>query len=140
MFLHLFLFYKGRTWGQRGLSLYNMKKHILIVGLSCLTFFTSCKSDAQKALDITEKLTREYIEAIRCAKTRNEAIDIQNHFEDRVLFEVKKIMGTTSEEEAEQKIMMSKDVSWEDIQRIETLSKEVRRVENEVGERLNVRL
>ena len=50
--------------------------------------------------------------------------------------EVNKIMGTTSEEEAEQKIMLSKDISWEDIQRIEALAKEMDKVEREARNRL----
>lgn len=113
-----------------------MKKNILIVGLSCLTFFTSCKSDAQKALDITEELSIECIHAMRQAKTWDELIDTKDQFEDRLFYEVKKIMGTTSVEEAEQKLMMSKDVSWEDIQRIEALGKEMDEVEREMRNRL----
>lgn len=114
-----------------------MKTTKLLITLAlCLITFTGCKSDAQKALDKMEELAYEYIYTIRHAKTWDEMKGAKHEFEDRMSFEVNKIMGTTSEEEAEQKIMLSKDISWEDIQRIEALAKEMDKVEREVRNRL----
>lgn len=113
-----------------------MKKNILIVGLFSFTVFVGCQSNAERAIDKAEELSKEYINNLNNAKTKEEVQKIRKEHKERVSFEIRKIMGASSEKEAEQKLKDSEtDLKWEDIQRTKRIGEEIKRAEKKAIER-----
>lgn len=107
-----------------------MKKNILIVGLFSFTVLVGCQSNAEKAIDKAEELSKEYVNNLNNAKTKEEVQKIRKEHKERASFELRKIMGASSENEAEQKLKDSEtDLNWEDIQRAKRIGEEIKRAE-----------
>ncbi len=107
-----------------------MKRIILVVGVLCFSILTGCKSDAEKAIDKAEQLSKEYINDLNNARTEEEVRKIRKEHKERASFELRKVMGASSEKEAEQKLKNSEtSLEWEDIQRAKRIGEDVERAE-----------
>ena len=107
-----------------------MKKTILIIGISCFTSLVGCQSNAEKAIDKVDEIANEYIDALNNARTKEEVQKARKEHKERASFELRKIMGASSDREAEQKLMESQnDLEWEDIQRAKRIGEEIERAE-----------
>ena len=107
-----------------------MKKNILIVGFWGFTVLVGCQSNAERAIDKAEELSKEYINNLNNAKTKEEVQKIRKEHKERTSFEIRKIMGASSEKEAEQKLKDSEtDLKWEDIQRTKRIGEEIKKAE-----------
>ena len=107
-----------------------MRRIILIAGVLCFSVLTGCKSDAEKAIDKAEQLSKEYIENLNNARTKEEIQRIRKEHKERASFELRKVMGTASEKEAEQKLKDSEtSLKWEDIQRAKRIGENVEKAE-----------
>lgn len=112
------------------------KKIILIVVIFCSTILSSCKSDAERAIDKAEEIAKEYIDVLNNASTKEDVQKARKEYKERTSFEIRKIMGANSEEEAERKLMNSeKDLEWEDIQRAKRIGEEIERAEKNAMDR-----
>ena len=95
-----------------------MNRIIFIAGIMFFTILTGCKPDAKKAIDKAEEIAKEYNNDLNNAKTKEEVQELRKEFKERGSFELRKIMGASSDKEAEQMLMNSEtDLEWEDIQR-----------------------
>ena len=100
------------------------------MGGLCLLVLTGCKSDAEKAIDKADQLSREYINDLNNARTEEEVRRIRKEHRERSSFELRKVMGASSEKEAEQKLKDSEtSLEWEDIQRAKRIGEEVKSAE-----------
>ena len=107
-----------------------MKRFFLIVGVLFFTVLTGCKPDAKKAIDKAVEIAKEYINDLNNARTKEEVQILRKEYKERVSFELRKIMGVSSDKEAEQKLKDSEtDLEWEDIQRAKRIGEEIERAE-----------
>ena len=107
-----------------------MNRIIFIAGIMFFTILTGCKPDAKKAIDKAEEIAKEYINDLNNAKTKKEVQELRKEFKERGSFELRKIMGASSDKEAEQMLMNSEtDLEWEDIQRAKRIGEEINRAE-----------
>lgn len=114
-----------------------MRKIIFIAGVMFFTTLTGCKPDAKKAIDKAEEIAKEYINDLNNARTKEEVQKLRKEYKERGSFELRKIMGASSEKEAEQKLMNSEtDLDWEDIQRAKRIGEEIERAERNAVNRV----
>ena len=73
------------------------------MGGLCLLVLTGCKSDAEKAIDKADQLSREYINDLNNARTEEEVWKIRKEHKERASFELRKVMGASSEKEIKRK-------------------------------------
>ena len=107
-----------------------MNRIIFIAGIMFFTILTGCKPDAKKTIDKAEEIAKEYINDLNNAKTKEEVQELRKEFKERGSFELRKIMGASSDKEAEQMLMNSEtDLEWEDIQRAKRIGEEINRAE-----------
>lgn len=107
-----------------------MNRIIFIAGIMFFTILIGCKPDAKKAIDKAEEIAKEYINDLNNAKTKEEVQVLRKEFKERGSFELRKIMGASSDKEAEQMLMNSEtDLEWEDIQRAKRIGEEINRAE-----------
>lgn len=96
----------------------------------CISFLVSCKPNAEKAIDKAEELSKEYINDLNNAKSKEEVQKLRKEYKERGRFELRKIMGASSDKEAEQKLEKSEtDLEWEDIQRAKKIGEEIKKAE-----------
>lgn len=114
-----------------------MRRFVLVTGIFCCTIFVGCKSDAERAIDKAEEIANEYIKVLNNATTKEDVQQARKEYRERASFELRKIMGASSEKEAEQMLMNSEtDLKWEDIQRAKKIGEEIERAEKNAIDRI----